>query len=63
MSAADGRSSLACERVALRDDGTLRLAAVAETHLKMYPATAERVRAYGPDAILHAGGRRGPRGA
>jgi putative phosphoesterase len=40
--------------VALRG-GRLRLALVADTHGEPHPATAERLRALRPDAILHAG--------
>jgi len=39
----------------LHDDGTLRLAVVADTHSQPHPATAERLAALAPDAILHAG--------
>ncbi|MHB8875299.1 MAG: YfcE family phosphodiesterase [Myxococcaceae bacterium] len=39
----------------LRDDGTLRLVAVADTHSKLEPAMAKRIAARLPDAILHAG--------
>ena len=42
-------------RVALRGDGSLRLAVVADTHSAPHPATMERLRALSPDAILHAG--------
>jgi hypothetical protein len=39
----------------LRDDGRLTLACVADTHSQPHPATAERLAAIAPDAILHAG--------
>jgi len=41
--------------VAARRDGTLRLAAVADTHSRPHPATAGHLTALHPDAILHAG--------
>lgn len=43
------------ERIALRDDGTLRLVAVADTHSQPHAATEERLAQLAPDAILHAG--------
>lgn len=42
-------------RVALRGDGTLTLACIADTHSQPHPATAERLAAIAPDAILHGG--------
>lgn len=42
-------------RVALRDDGSLRLAVVADTHSAPHPATMAHLRGLSPDAILHAG--------
>ncbi len=39
----------------LREDGTLRLVAVADTHSQPHAATAERLSSLHPDAILHAG--------
>jgi uncharacterized protein len=39
----------------LRGDGTLTIACVADTHSQPHPATAERLAAIAPDAILHAG--------
>jgi putative phosphoesterase len=39
----------------LRDDGRLTLACVADTHSQPHAATAERLAAIAPDAILHAG--------
>jgi putative phosphoesterase len=42
-------------RVALRDDGSLRLAVVADTHSAPHPDTARHLRSLSPDAILHAG--------
>jgi uncharacterized protein len=41
--------------IALRPDGSLRLAVVADTHSKPHPATLEHLEALQPDAILHAG--------
>jgi hypothetical protein len=41
--------------IALRGDGTLTLACVADTHSQPHPATAERLAAIAPDAIVHAG--------
>jgi uncharacterized protein len=42
-------------RIAVRDDGSLRLAVVADTHSAPHPATAKRLRSLSPDGILHAG--------
>ncbi len=42
-------------RVAVRDDGSLRLAVVADTHSAPHPATMAHLRSRSPDAILHAG--------
>jgi len=42
-------------RLALRGDGGLTLACVADTHSQPHPAIAERLAAIAPDAILHAG--------
>lgn len=42
-------------RVALRGDGTLTLACVADTHSQPHPATADRLAQIAPDAILHGG--------
>jgi len=42
-------------RLPLRADGTLTLACVADTHSQPHPATAERLAALRPDAILHGG--------
>jgi putative phosphoesterase len=39
----------------VRDDGTLRLAVVADTHSEPHPNTAKLLAAARPDAILHAG--------
>lgn len=39
----------------LRQDGTLRIAVVADTHSQPHPATAKTIQALAPDAILHAG--------
>jgi uncharacterized protein len=44
-----------CARVSVRDDGSLRIAVVADTHSQPHPATAALLRAQAPDAILHAG--------
>ncbi|HEX3763142.1 MAG TPA: metallophosphoesterase family protein, partial [Kofleriaceae bacterium] len=41
--------------LALRGDGTLTVACVADTHSQPHVATAERLAAIAPDAILHAG--------
>jgi putative phosphoesterase len=42
-------------RVAVRDDGSLRLAVVADTHSAMHPAATGHLRSLSPDAVLHAG--------
>lgn len=42
-------------RLPLRDDGSLRLAVVADTHSAPHPQTRENIEALRPDAILHAG--------
>jgi putative phosphoesterase len=39
----------------LRDDGSLRLAVVADTHSQTHPATLGHLASLQPDAILHAG--------
>jgi putative phosphoesterase len=39
----------------VRGDGSLRLAAVADTHSHPHPETERRLRALAPDAILHGG--------
>jgi putative phosphoesterase len=41
--------------VAVRRDGTLRLAVVADTHSAPHPAATKHLRALSPDGILHAG--------
>jgi putative phosphoesterase len=41
--------------VKLRADGTLRLAAVADTHSHPHPDSARHLAALAPDAILHGG--------
>jgi putative phosphoesterase len=41
--------------LALRDDGTLTIAAVADTHSQPHPAMRARLQGIAPDAILHAG--------
>jgi uncharacterized protein len=45
----------AAAAIALRADGSLRLAVVADTHSKPHPALLGHLRALHPDAILHAG--------
>lgn len=42
-------------RIAVRDDGSLRLVVVADTHSAPHSATTTHVRSQSPDAILHAG--------
>jgi putative phosphoesterase len=42
-------------RVSVRDDGSLRLAVVADTHSAPHPAATKQLRSMSPDAILHAG--------
>lgn len=46
---------IARDTIALRDDHSLRLAVVADTHSAPHPSTALRLTAMAPDAILHAG--------
>lgn len=41
--------------VSLREDGSLRLAIVADTHSAPHPRARELIAARAPDAILHAG--------
>jgi uncharacterized protein len=41
--------------IPMRDDGTLRLIAIADTHGHPHPKSAELVASLEPDAILHAG--------
>lgn len=41
--------------IPLRDDGTLRIAVVADTHSVPHPATRKNLEAVAPDVILHAG--------
>jgi len=41
--------------IAMRSDGTLNIAVVADTHSQPHAATRERLLATAPDAILHAG--------
>ncbi|HLK38903.1 MAG TPA: metallophosphoesterase family protein [Polyangiaceae bacterium] len=52
-----GRSKTVQEhaRVRVRDDGSLLLAVVADTHSAPHPDAAKHLRAQSPDAILHAG--------
>ena len=42
-------------RIAVRDDGALRLAVVADTHSAPHPAIAKHLRSLCPDALVHAG--------
>lgn len=42
-------------RISVRKDGTLRLAAVADTHSRPHPAAGAHLEKLRPDAILHAG--------
>ena len=42
-------------RVAVREDGSLRLAVLADTHSSPHPALTKHLRSMSPDAILHAG--------
>jgi putative phosphoesterase len=42
-------------RIAVRDDGALRLAVVADTHSAPHPAITGHLTTLSPDAILHAG--------
>jgi hypothetical protein len=42
-------------KVRLRDDGTLRIAAVADTHSHPHPSTPALLATEKPDAIIHAG--------
>lgn len=48
-------------RLALGDGGALTIACVADTHSQPHAATAERLAAIAPDAILHAGDIGDPR--
>ena len=43
------------DSIALRDDGTLRLAVVADTHSEPHPSCLGHLKTLAPDAILHAG--------
>ncbi len=43
------------DRLAVRDDGSLRLGVVADSHSLLHPKTAAHLAAQAPDAILHAG--------
>ncbi|HET7501030.1 MAG TPA: metallophosphoesterase family protein [Kofleriaceae bacterium] len=49
------------QQLALRDDGTLTLAAVADTHSQPHAAISAHLAALAPDAILHAGDIGDPR--
>jgi putative phosphoesterase len=42
-------------RLGVRDDGSIRLVVVADTHSAPHPAAMALVRSQSPDAILHAG--------
>jgi putative phosphoesterase len=42
-------------RLAVREDGSLRLGVVADTHSAPHAETTRRLRSLSPDAILHAG--------
>jgi putative phosphoesterase len=42
-------------RVEVREDGSLRLGVVADSHSSLHPATTRSLAALSPDAILHAG--------
>jgi putative phosphoesterase len=42
-------------RIPVRDDGTLRIAVVADTHSAPHPDAGRHLRTWRPDAILHAG--------
>ncbi|MBX3161726.1 MAG: metallophosphoesterase family protein [Deltaproteobacteria bacterium] len=52
---ATGKLVSRADAIPLRDDGTLRLAVVADTHSLPHAATPQLLRTYAPDAILHAG--------
>jgi len=49
------RLATKAQRLALRRDGSLRLAIVADTHSQPHPRATEHLAARAPDAILHAG--------
>jgi putative phosphoesterase len=42
-------------RLALRGDGSMRIAVVADTHSAPHPGTTKHLSSMSPDAILHAG--------
>jgi putative phosphoesterase len=42
-------------KLAMRADGTLKIAAVSDTHSQPHAATRDHLRELAPDAILHAG--------
>jgi putative phosphoesterase len=46
---------IARDQIALREDLSLRIAVIADTHSAPHPGTHEQVRVLAPDAILHAG--------
>jgi hypothetical protein len=54
-SARPARLTRVAARLPVRGDGCLTIACVADTHSLPHPATAERLAAIAPDAILHAG--------
>jgi putative phosphoesterase len=49
------RSTRKSATLPLREDGTLKIVAVADTHSQPHEAMGERLAAIAPDAILHAG--------
>jgi putative phosphoesterase len=55
LAGARGSDKEGVARIAVRGDGSLRLAVVADTHSAPHPATAKQLRAIAPDGILHAG--------
>jgi putative phosphoesterase len=42
-------------RIPVREDGSLRLVVVADTHSAPHPSTTRQIKALAPDGILHAG--------
>jgi putative phosphoesterase len=55
MKAAGPRLVKQKARLALREDGSLRLAVVSDTHSQPHPSTLAHLTALRPDAIVHAG--------
>jgi len=49
------RTTRKAETLAIRDDGTLTIAVVADTHSQPHQAMRDHLAALAPDAILHAG--------